>query len=95
MDIIADSLSTKTCFVIFCIIAFLPLFFQMPHDILAWQAYLSQTVIQLVALSVLAIVAKKESREQSRILREELGDLREIMRALHIKIDGGYKNEVR
>ena len=70
MDAIADSLSTKTCFVIFCIIAFVPLAVQMPRDILGWQQWISQTAIQLIALSVLAIVAKKESREQQKMLQE-------------------------
>lgn len=70
MNVIADSLSTKVCFVIFCIIAFVPLFFQHPADVLGWDQYISQTVIQLVALSVLAIVSKKEGREQQRILNE-------------------------
>ena len=70
MDKIADSLSTRICFVIFCIIAFVPLFFQHPADVLAWDQYISQTVIQLVALSVLAIVSKKEGKAQQMMLQE-------------------------
>jgi len=70
MDAIADSLSTKICFVVFCIIASVPLFFQHPADVLGWDQYISQTVIQLVALSVLAIVSKNEGREQQRVLKE-------------------------
>lgn len=70
MDAIADSLSAKVCFVIFCFIAFVPLFFQRPADILGWDQYISQTVIQLVALSVLAIVAKKESADQQKLILE-------------------------
>lgn len=70
MDKIADSLSTKACFVIFCIISFVPLAIQMPHDILGWQQWISQTAIQLIALSVLAIVSKKEGREQRRVMEE-------------------------
>ena len=70
MDVIADSLSTKVCFAIFCIIAFVPLFFQHPADVLGWDQYISQTVIQLVALSVLAIVAKKESATQQKLILE-------------------------
>ena len=70
MGTIADSLSTKVCFAIFCFIAFVPLFFQHPADILGWDQYLSQTVIQLVALSVLAIVSKKESATQQKLVLE-------------------------
>jgi len=68
MGAIADSLSAKTTFVIFCLIAFAPLLFQRPTDILGWDQYVSQTVIQLVALSVLAIVSKKESAAQQNLI---------------------------
>jgi len=70
MDIIADSLATKICFVIFCIISFGTLFFQTPKDILGWDQWLSQTVIQLIALNVLANVSKKEGREQRQVMQE-------------------------
>lgn len=70
MDAIADSLSTKACLLIFCIIAFVPLAVQIPKDILGWQQWVSQTAIQLIALSILAIVAKKEGREQRAMLKE-------------------------
>ena len=88
MDVIADSLSTKACLLIFCIIAFVPLTIQMPKDILGWQQWVSQTAIQLIALSILAIVAKKESREQQKLLKdthdasmELLVGMREVMSA--------------
>ena len=97
MDTIADSLSTKTCFLIFCFIAFVPLFFQYPADLLGWDQYISQTVIQLVTLSVLAIVAKKEGRAQQKMLqethdcameelaigREERADMKQLMEEIH------------
>ena len=70
MDVIADSLSTKICFIIFCAIAFVPLLFQHPADILGWDQYISQTVIQLVALSVLAIVSRKEGATQQKLILE-------------------------
>jgi len=96
MDAIADGLSTRICFVIFCVIAFVPLFFQHPADVLGWDQYISQTVIQLVALSVLAIVSKKEGKAQQRMLQEthdtvmiEMAELKVIMEALHIKLKDG------
>lgn len=65
MEKIADALATKTTFVLFCFIAFSTLVIERPHDVLGWQSWVSQTVIQLISLNVLAAVAKIEARRQA------------------------------
>lgn len=67
---VADALAYKSTFILFCFIAIVPLFFQMPHDILTVQQWLSQTFIQLVSLSILAIVSKIEGAKTAKILNE-------------------------
>ncbi len=83
MDKIADALSTKVCFMLFVIIAFGTLFFQRPQGVLAWDMWLSQTVIQLIALNVLARVANKEGRQNRQTLQEELKGIKEAVKLLH------------
>lgn len=95
-ETISDFLGTKTCFMIFCLIAIVPLLCQLPKDILGWQTYISQTLIQLVALSGVAIVSKKESRKIKELLQEthdttllEMIRLKEIAKEIHKNINKG------
>jgi len=70
MDRIADALASKQAFIIFIIIAIFPLAYGLPNSATAWQAYISQTLIQLVALNVLGYQNKKESKILSKIILE-------------------------
>lgn len=90
MDAIADGLSSKQCFVIFLIWSLLPAFVSPPHDFLTWNQYISQTIIQLVALSVLGYVSKKEGKEQRKIIIEthdmesdERTDMKRLIKEIH------------
>jgi len=67
---IADSLGTNACILLFCLIAFVPLAYQMPQTMLEWQNFISQTVIQLVALAILAKTGKIEGEKQQKLLQE-------------------------
>lgn len=73
---IANNLGTNSCIILFCLIAFVPLFYQSPQTILDWQQYISQTVIQLVALSILAKVAKIESEKSEKRLNEMYNNIK-------------------
>jgi hypothetical protein len=87
INFIAESLGTKVCVLVFCIIAGLPLHYQPPTDLLGWCSYISQTVIQLVALSILAIVAKNEGLKQAKLLQETHDVTMESHDELHLKLD--------
>lgn len=50
VNFFAESLGKKLTILLFCIIAVLPWFYQPPVDVLGWCSYISQTVIQLIAL---------------------------------------------
>lgn len=67
---LADSLGTNSCILLFCFIAFAPLYYQRPQTILELQNYVSQTVIQLIALAVIAKVSKLESARTMNLLQE-------------------------
>ncbi len=70
MTLIADSLGTDACIIIFVLIAVVPLWYQLPQTILEWQQWLSQTAIQLIALAILAKVSKIEGGKQAKLIRE-------------------------
>jgi hypothetical protein len=88
IDIVADALALREMFLIFVIIAVVPLFFSLPSNIFAWQSFVSQTFVQLVALSVLAYQGKKGSNKQERLLKEthdaEMSEL-ENNKQMHIE----------
>jgi len=67
---IADGLGTNCTIVIFALIAFAPLFFQLPKTVIEWQMWLSQTCIQLVALAVLQKGTRIEGQRNNRLLQE-------------------------
>lgn len=90
---VADALAYKSTVLIFTIIAVVPLFFQMPHDILGWQQWLSQSAIQLISLAILAIVSKNEGSKTAKILKETHDT---VMQELQImKEDAQYDKESR
>lgn len=66
----ADALGTDGCIMLFCLIAFVPFFHQLPKSILEWQQWLSQTAIQLIALAVLAKVSKIEGARNFSLLKD-------------------------
>lgn len=67
---IADKMGTNVCIVLFTLIAVVPLYYQLPDNILTWQQWLSQTAIQLIALAILAKVSKIEGGKQAKLIRE-------------------------
>jgi predicted ferric reductase len=82
----AEALSVKQCVFVFVIIATVPLFYQLPKDIISWQNWLSQTFIQLVALSILAIVNKLESAKITKLLQETHDTVMSSHDELHSKL---------
>lgn len=86
--LISNFLASRICFFVFCVIAFFPLFYALPKDILAWCQYISQTVVQLVALNVLAIISKSEGAKSAKMLKEThdavMAELKEV-RAIYDK----------
>lgn len=90
---IADALGTNTAIVVFTAIAVVPLFFQLPHTVIEWQNWLSQTCIQLIALAVLQKGTKVEGARQSTIIREthdatlsELSEIKDMHRDQHAEM---------
>ena len=80
----ASGLGTRTCFILFIVIALLPLFLGgLPSTILAWQTFVSQTFIQLLALSVLAYCGKIEGNQTRELLQAEIQELKAIMDSEH------------
>ena len=67
---ISNILSSKITFIVFCIIAFVPLYFKLPSNILDWQQWISQTMIQLIALNVLGYTTKNEGKKTQKTLYE-------------------------
>ena len=67
---IANSMGTNLCIVLFTLIAVVPLYYQLPDNILSWQQWLSQTAIQLIALAILAKVSKIEGGKQGRLIQD-------------------------
>ena len=67
---ISDLLGTNFCIFIFILIAFVPLYYQTPTTISAWQNWLSQTCIQLVALAVLQKGTKIEGNRTYNMQKE-------------------------
>ena len=88
---ITEALGTNTAIIAFLLIAFAPLAFQLPDNILNWQAWLSQSCIQLVALAVLQKGTRMEGQKTSALLQEThdivICELKEI-KAIHKEIDG-------
>ena len=84
---VADSLGTNTCTVLFALIAFVPLAYQIPKTVLEWQNWLSQTAIQLIALSILQKGTRVEGNRNYKLLSEThdivMSELTEIKK-LHI-----------
>ena len=67
---ISDALGTNTAIVCFALIAVVPLYFQVPHTVIEWQNWLSQTCIQLIALAVLQKGTRVESDRQAALILE-------------------------
>ncbi len=67
---VSDALGTNTAIVCFAMIAIIPLYFQLPHSIIEWQNWLSQTCIQLIALAVLQKGTRLESSRQAALILE-------------------------
>ena len=84
MTLIADSLGTDACIIIFVLIAVVPLWYQLPQTILEWQEWLSQTAIQLIALAVLAKVSKVEGKRQNKLIKETHDIVLEELKALKV-----------
>lgn len=68
LDKISDGLSTKTCYVLLCIIAFGTLAFQRSHDILGWQNWLSQVFMQFIALNVVVVVSTRVGEKLEKLI---------------------------
>lgn len=89
----ADALGSNAAVILFILIATVPLFYQVPRDVIGWQVWLSNTAIQLIALAVLAKVSKVESGRTTEILisinrsqSEDLKELKALHRELHQKL---------
>jgi len=67
---ITDALGTNEVIIAFAAIAVIPLYFQLPHTVLEWQNWLSQTCIQLIALAILQKGTRVEGERQSRLIKE-------------------------
>lgn len=90
---LADSLGTNTAIAAFVLIAFVPLWFQLPKTVIEWQSWLSQTCIQLVALAVLQKGTRLQGDRSDRMLKEthdavmqEMGELKTMHHELHEKL---------
>lgn len=81
---IADGLGTNYCIFLFCLISFVPLIYQRPQSLLDWQQYISQTVIQLVALAILAKVAKIEGEKSNKIALETHDTVMKMLKEVHV-----------
>ena len=92
MDRIANILCSKPTFIVFCIIAFLPLCYKLPNSILDWQQWVSQTAIQLIALNVLGYNSNKGNRELMNYIEKmysmEKGEV-QIMNDIEEKLNHG------
>ena len=71
-DLLASSLSSMYFFWICFSIDLTQLLLQPPHSVQEWCTFVSQTVIQLLALPVLAFVSNKSGQEELRIIKEDL-----------------------
>ena len=85
MNALANLLCAKKTFIVFSIIAFLPLIYRLPSTVLDWQQWISQTAIQLIALNVLGYNSNKGTKELMEYIKEmysmelkEKEDLQEI-----------------
>jgi len=87
VNTLATSLSSISFVYICIIIDVTELLLQPPQTIQEWCTFLSQTVIQLVALPVLAFVSKLEGAKSERILRETHDEACEIHKETHSKLD--------
>ena len=67
---LSDALGTNTVIVLFILIAVVPLYFQLPHTVIEWQTWISQTFIQLTALAILQKGTKVEGERQARLILE-------------------------
>ena len=90
---IADGLGTNWAIIVFALIAFVPLYFQLPKTIIEWQMWLSQTCIQLVALAVLQKGTRIEGGRSAKLLQEahdavmaEFDDIKDIHKDLNDEI---------
>ena len=98
MEAIANALASKRCFVAFTLWSFSPAVISPPEGYLAWNQFISQAMIQLIALSVLAYVAKKEGlasrnvsmdtyngvMDELRLAQEERANVKALMQAQHL-----------
>jgi hypothetical protein len=69
-DLLADALSTMSCFWVITVMVVVVLFWQRPASAVGWVTYFSTAIFQAVALPVLAFVAKKEGATQQALLQE-------------------------
>lgn len=69
-DKLSDGLSTMEVFYLVVIMVLLPLCWQVPTSLIAWVQYLSSTILQAVALPLLAYTTKKSGESQEKIIRE-------------------------
>jgi hypothetical protein len=69
-NILADALSTMTCFWVITVMVVVVLFWQRPTTMVGWITYISTAIFQASALPVLAFVSKKEGASQQVLLQE-------------------------
>lgn len=87
-DWLADNLATMACFWILTAMVLSTLFFQLPKTPLEWIQFIVQTVFQGLALPVLALVSNKESRRNSKLLKDTHDDGEAEMKFLKNICDG-------
>jgi hypothetical protein len=61
-DAIDDALGTNTAVVAFALIAFVPMAYHVPQNVMEWQTWLSNTCIQLIALAIIQRGGKGSER---------------------------------
>ena len=92
---LADALGTNAAIIIFTLIAFVPLAYQMPTTVIAWQAWLSQTAIQLIALAVLQKGQRLAEHRTRKMLKETHDTVMQEMQILKTSATGGGANVER
>lgn len=81
---LADWLGTVCCIYGVFFLVTIPLRWQTPTDIMGWLTWLIQTLFQGVALPILGVSQKVESRKLMMLLQETHDSVMRILKEIHV-----------
>jgi hypothetical protein len=99
-DLLADTLSSMSCFWVITSMVIVVLFWQRPTTLVGWVTYFSTAVFQASALPVLGFVSNKQSAQlralmqethdttmgELKLISESHDDLKVLVSQVHVKV---------